>query len=299
MDWNDLKFFLEVARAGTTLGASKVLRVSQSTVARRIVVLEEALGVQLFDKLQSGYVLTEAGAALRPAAEQAEASVNIFSASAEAGKRELSGVVKLATNETFAAYFLVRALKEFRNAYPKVRLEIVTGDHIHNLGKGEADVAVRAGSRPEQNDLVGKRIATDVWSLYCSRDYAAAHGIPANEAELRGHSFISIDRALFNGPTMDWVEKYIPDEAVVLRQNSIAGLVTGIQSGLGISLMSDFLFEDHPDVVKCFTPEIGNPSEVWLVTHERLRHMPRVRAVIDFLSGYFAAGRHKTINTAN
>ena len=297
MDWNDLRYFLEVSRAGTTLGASRKLRVSQSTVARRIAALEEALGVQLFEKLQSGYVLTDAGSALLPSAEQAETSIKGFAATAEANRRELSGVVKLATNETFAAHFLMQALKEFRNTYPKVRLEVVTGDRFHDLGKGEADIAVRAGNRPDQNELVGKRVATDIWSLYCSRDYAAAHGVPANESELKGHSFITIDPAVFSGPTMDWVAAHIPDDAVVLRQNSIAGLVTGIQSGFGISLMSDFLFEGRSDVVKCFTPEISEPAEVWLVTHERLRHLPRIRAVMDFMSGYFATGRHKLVST--
>ena len=297
MDWNDLKFFLEVTRTGTTLGASKTLRVSQSTVARRIAALEEALGVQLFEKLQSGYMLTEVGAELRPTAEEVEASINQLNAKAGASCRELSGIVKLATNETFASYFLVSALREFHEAYPNVRLEIVTGDRIHDLTKGEADVAVRAGNPPEQNELVGKRVANDVWSLYCSRNYAAAHGVPTNVAELKKHSFISIERGLFSGPLMDWVEENIPDEAVVLRQSSIAGLVTGIQSGLGISLMSDFLFQDHPGVIKCFTPKIERPSEVWLITHERLRHLPRVRAIMDFLSGYFATGRHRKVNT--
>ena len=298
MDWNDLRFFLEVARAGTTLGASRTMRVSQSTVARRIVALEEALGVELFEKLQSGYALTEAGVALRPAAEQAEASVNTFKAQAGSNQRGLAGIVRLTTNETFAGHFLVRALREFRAAYPAIRLELITGDKMLDLAAGEADVAVRAGPRPVQGELVGKRISTDVWSVYCTHDHARQFGIPRCIAEMKGHPFVSIDRASQGGPLRDWIEAHIAEDDIALRQTSIAGILAGLDAGMGLSLMSDFLLEHNPKFIKCFTPDIKMDSEIWLITHERLRHVPRVRAVMDFLSGFFAAGLHKQIESA-
>jgi DNA-binding transcriptional LysR family regulator len=297
MDWNDLKFFLEVVRAGTTLGASKTLRVSQSTVARRIAALEEALGLVLFDKLQSGYVLTEAGTGLVPAAEQAEANVASFTALAGSSQRGLSGIVRLTTNETFANYFLVRALYEFRKAYPGIRLELITGDRMLDIGGGEADVAVRAGPRPVQGELVGKRLAMDIWSVYCSPAYAAQHGIPRDAAEIKGHGFISVDRKLYAGPLIDWVDAHVAEEDIALRQSSLSNIIAGIESGLALGMMSDFLLDHNPKFIKCFTPEVQHESEIWLITHERLRHLPRVRAVMDFLSGYFSAGRHRKAAT--
>ncbi len=293
MDWNDLRFFLEVARAGTTLGASKTMRVSQSTVARRITALEEALGLTLFEKLQSGYVLTEAGEGLVPAAEQAEASVAGFAALAGSSQRGLSGIVRLTTNETFANYFLVRALHEFRKAYPNVRLELTTGDRLLDIGGGEADVAVRAGPRPVQGELVGKRLAVDTWSVYCSPDYAKANGTPRGADDLKGHGFISVDRSLHVGPLLEWMDAHVADDDIVLRQSSLSNIITGIESGLGLGMMSDFLLDHNPKFVKCFTPEVEHDSEIWLITHDRVRHVPRVRAVMDFLGGYFAAGHHK------
>lgn len=298
MDWNDLRFFLEVARAGTTLGASKTLRVSQSTVARRIVALEEALGVELFEKLQSGYQLTEAGERLRPAAEQAEAGINTFKAQASSNLRGLAGIVRLTTNETFAGQFLMRALREFRSAYPAIRLELTTGDKLLDLAAGEADVAVRAGPRPVQGELVGKRISNDGWSIYCTHDHAQQFGIPRSVGELKGHPFVSIDRAAHGGPLLDWVDKHIAEEDIALRQTSIAGILSGIETGMGLSVMSDFLLDQNPKFIKCFSLDIEMDSEIWLITHERLRHVPRVRAVMDFLSGFFAAGRHKQIESA-
>ncbi|MGB3810689.1 MAG: LysR substrate-binding domain-containing protein [Parvibaculum sp.] len=292
-DWNDIRHFLAVARSGTTLAASRDLRVSQSTVARRIVALEEALELELFDKRPSGYVLTDQGEALRAAAERAEAAMDVFAAEAGSSKRGLSGTVRLTTNETFANTFLVRAMHEFRAAYPGVRLEIITSDRLLDLGRGEADVAVRAGARPSEAELVGKRIANDVWSIYCSRDYAEQHGAPANAADLAGHSFVSVAPAPFSGPIIDWVDAHVREETIILRQNSISGLYTSIKAGIGVSMMSDFIAADDPDLVRCFTPDIQTTAEVWLVAHERLRHVPRVRAVLDFLGGYFAAGLHR------
>lgn len=296
MDWNDLRFFLEVARAGTTLGASKTMRVSQSTVARRIVALEEALGLELFEKLQSGYALTEAGTALLPAANQAEASIATFQAQASSNLRGLSGVVRLTTNETFAGHFLVRALREFRAAYPAIRLELITGDRLLDLAAGEADVAVRAGPRPVQGELVGKRISNDGWSIYCTHDHAQQFGVPRNVDELKGHPFVGIDRAAQGGPLLDWVVKHVREEDIALRQTSIAGILSGIEAGMGLSVMSDFLLDHNPKFIKCFPLDVEMDSEIWLITHERLRHVPRVRAVMDFLGGFFAAGRHKQIS---
>lgn len=292
-DWNDIRHFLAVARTGTTLAAARELRVSQSTVARRIAVLEEALGLELFDKRPSGYLPTDIAQGLLAAAEQTEASMKAFAAQASAAKRGLSGTVRLTTNEVFASFFLVRAMREFRVAYPNVGLEIVTSDRLLDLAGGEADVAVRAGPRPSEAELVGKRLDHDVWSVYCSRDYAERHGIPASEADFPGHSFISMEPANLKDPVMDWVRKHVPDSSVVLRQNTISGLYEAIRSGLGLSLMSDFICNDNPEMVRCFTPDIAADNEIWLVTHERLRHVPRVRAAMDFLGGFFAAGLHR------
>lgn len=292
-DWNDIRHFLTVARTGTTLAAARELRVSQSTVARRIAALEEALGLELFDKRPSGYVLTDIAQGLLAAAEQAEAAMDGFGAQAGADKRGLSGTVRLTTNELFANFFLVRAMREFRAAYPNIKLEFVTSDKLLDLAAGEADVAVRAGPRPSEAELVGRRLALDVWSVYCSRDYAEQHGTPASEAEFPGHSFISMQPTDLKYPVLEWMLRHVPESSIVLRQNSISGLYEAIRSGLGISLMSDFICMGVPEMVKCFTPDLPADSEIWLITHERLRDAPRVRALLDFLSGYFAAGRHR------
>ena len=147
-DWNDLKYFLAVARAGTTLKAAATLKVSQSTAARRIAALEKAIGVKLFDKRQSGYVPTEAGSALIKTAEEVETSTGVFGAAASAHKRGLTGTVQFTCSEIAVSALFMSALREFRDAYPSVRLELITTDRRLDLAAGEADVAFRRVRRP-------------------------------------------------------------------------------------------------------------------------------------------------------
>ena len=291
-DWNDLKCFLAVARAGTTLRAAKTLKVSQSTAARRIAALERAIGVKLFDKRQSGYVPTEAGAALIETAEKVEAATATFDAAASAHKRGLSGTVRFTCSEVAVSSLMMGALREFREAYPSLRLELITTDRKLDLEAGEADVAFRAGTPPTEPTLVGRRLAIDTWSVYCTRSYAEKHGAPKTPEDVAQHAFFTVSEDFPRLPMIEWIERYVPESAIVMRQNSIGSLFGSLRSGLGVTVMSDFLASSDANLIKCFTPDVPTHSEIWLVTHERLRKVPRVRALLDFLTDYFAKNRH-------
>lgn len=288
-DWNDFKYFLAVARSGTTLGASRMLQVSQSTVSRRIAALEQAFGLELFEKHPSGYVPTEAGRELLESAEGVEAAAKLAKARADAMKRGLTGSVRFTTNQTFATLLLMQAIRDFRATYPSLRLDLVATDDLLDLRKGEADVALRAGRRPTEPDLVGRCVAKDVWSYYCSRDYAEAHGKPERPEDLARHAVISVDPHDYPGAATEWVSAHVPENAIILRSNNITGLHSSLKAGVGVTMMSDFVCAGDPSLVYCFTPDIA-AQEIWLLTSERLRNTARVRAVMDFFGGYFAAG---------
>lgn len=290
MDWNDLRYLLAVARTGTTLAAARGLRVSQSTVARRIAALEAALSLTLFDKRPAGYALTEAGEALLPQAEAVEAAAAAFADQAAARQRVLSGTVRLTTNDVLAGTFLMQAMRDFRATYPGIRLEIITANRHLGLEAGEADVALRAGAAPTQPGLVGRRIAEDSWSVYCARAHAERHGVPRCVADLAAHPFVTVDETAYPGPLTAWVARNVPAESIALRPDSVGGVLAAIRSGLGVGLMSDFVATGNPDLLRCFDPGLPPHYEIWLLTHERLRHAPHVRAVLDYLGGYFTSG---------
>src|SRR6478609_8993687 len=179
LDWNDLRYFLSVADLGSTLAAGKALRVSQTTVARRIAALETELGLPLFEKRQAGYALTPAGEELVERARQVGAAANAFAEAADAEKRAVSGTVRITTQDIFAVSLLAPMLRELHERHPEIMIELDDSQEFRDLGEGEADIALRSAYGDIGAGVVGRRLGGDDWTLYCSRDYAAQHGVPA------------------------------------------------------------------------------------------------------------------------
>jgi DNA-binding transcriptional LysR family regulator len=284
LDWDDLKYFLAVARHGSTLGAGRALKVSQTTVARRLSALEERLGLLLVERRQAGYALTPAGEALVARAEGVEAAAAAFADSAAAQSRDASGTVCLTCIELYAVTVVPPILRDLHDAHPGLRIELDTADFRRDLAAGEADVALRAGRIPPDSSLIGRRIATDPWTLYCSRDYAAAHARPRTAADLRRHQIIGGGGDKIWPPYRAWLRRHDLEEAVTMHHSSASGLLAAVRAGAGLAVLPSFIADRDPQLVRCLERIAGDDSELWLLTHERLRRSPRVRAVMDFLA---------------
>jgi DNA-binding transcriptional LysR family regulator len=281
--WDDLRFFLAVARTGSTLGGAKALKVSQTTAARRVAALEEALGLHLFERRQAGYALTPAGEALVAQAEAVEQAAVAFAEAAGAQAREVSGVVRLTTVEVYATTLLPPLLKALREAHPQIRIELDTTELPRDLAAGEADVALRGGTAVAAPGLVGRRIARDPWTLYCSRAYAEANGVPATPEELAGHPIVGGGGDYVWPLYRKWLRRHGLEGAVVIEHGSTSGLLAAVRSGMGMAVLPSFMADQDPELVRVVQPPASDRMELWLLTHERIRHAPRVRAVMDFL----------------
>ncbi len=284
LDWNDLRYFLAVARTGSTLAAGKALRVSQTTAARRVGALESELGLTLFERRPAGYRLTPAGEALVERAEAMEAAAGALVDSAATQSREASGTVKLTVDEIYAVTLLAPLLRDLHALHPKIRIELDTTEEKRDLAAGEADVALRMADRPTGGGLVGRRLATDNWTLYCSRDYASKHGRPRRRRELKGHVFVG-----GGGPGVWhyyrlWLERNGLVDSVAMQHGTSTGLLAAVRAGVGLAVLPSLIADLDPDLVMCLPPEPGHERGLWLLTHERLRHTPRVRVVMDFLA---------------
>lgn len=283
LDWNDLKYFLGVADHGSTLAAGRALRVSQTTVARRIAALEQAVGYPLFEKRQAGYVLTPEGEALTGAARNIEAAANRFTESAAALSRKAVGTVRLTVGDIFANTFLPPWLAELHQRYPEIRIELDETGDVRDLGAGEADIAIRSTSSTAPAGVVGRRLCRDDWTFYCSREYAERHGIPRNRAELHGHALVG------GGGEVTWkayeavLREIGIERQVAIQQTTMTGLLAGIRSGLGIGVLPCLIADGEADLVRCMPPRAKNDRWLWLMTHERVRHSNPVRTVIDFV----------------
>lgn len=283
LSWDDLRHFLTVARSGSTLAAAKALRVNQTTVARRIAVLEAQTGLMLFDRRRTGYALTPAGAALVAEAETVERAAGRFSEAAAAQTRGAHGVVKLSAGDIYAVTLLAPLLAQLRSAHPDVRIELDTSDLKRDLAAGEADVALRVGHPPEGGGLVGRRIGSDPWTLYCSRDYAAEHGVPRNREELARHPIVGGGGDNVWPMYRRWLQQLGLEGSVVFEHGSATGLLAAVRAGIGLAVLPGLVADRDPDLVRIFPPPDDERMELWLLTHERIRHAPRIRAVMNFL----------------
>ncbi len=282
-DWNDLKYFLSVADHGSTLKAANELRVSQTTVARRIAALEEAVKLPLFERRQAGYALTPAGQALVDRARGVERAAAGFHDAAAGQARDTSGTVRLSTEEIFAVSLLGPWLRELHDLHPEILIEIDTSQELRDLGAGEADIALRVTKGQQPAGLVGRRICSDEWTLYCSQDYGARHGVPKRRADLKGHALVAGGGGHVARAYDAWIRELGLEDQVAMQQPSSIGLLSAIRSGFGIAVLPCVLGDGEPDLIRCLPPREGHGRVMWLLTHERVRHTPRVRAAIDFL----------------
>ena len=291
-DWNDMRHFLAVARAGSTLAAAETLKVNQTTVARRIAALEQALGARLFDRAQSGYRLTELGRELLPSAERIETEAATVAQLVEQRLRRLAGTIRVTTNETIANVFLTPSLPDFADLYPDIRVEVVVDPRYLDLTRGEADVALRAAQHPGSGAIVVRKLRHLPWAVYCSRDYAARNGCPRSTEDLPRHKVIGPDGPLCEMAAFQWLEGSAGTAQVMARSNSLPNMVTAVRAGLGLAVLPCAIAEPETDLVRCIGPmdEIGAP--LWLITREDGKDEPRIRAFTSFIAARIVAMRH-------
>ena len=292
LDWDLLRYFLTVARTGSTLAAAERLQQSQPTVARRIGALERTLGTALFDRRMHGYRLTPEGEALLPEAEAVEQAALRFEAKAGADTRRLAGTIRFTTFDMFANVTLGRLLQEFGQIHPDIRVEVMVTDRVLDLAAGEADIGLRGGARPEAGQLVYRNVGRSDWTAYCSKGYAQANGHPKSVEELNGHVLVGGDGKLTSVPAMRWLADKAPNSEVRYRSNTVENLMASVKAGLGIGMLPCAFVPRDGDLIPCVwppPPELG--SEAWLVTHERVRNQPHIRAFMDFLPKFLDARR--------
>jgi DNA-binding transcriptional LysR family regulator len=282
-DWNDLRYFLAVARYGSTVAAAKALDLSQSTVHRRLVELEKRIGRDVVIRHATGYRLTQFGIELQPWAEQVEKAITSLERHLVAADDTPTGTVRVTCSESIG-YRLMQSplLETFHNRHPGLRVELIMGDHFLDIAKGEADVAIRAGI-PNEESLVGRKIADVPWALYCSRGYLARYGRIERTEDIAGHSVIEFDGDIRDHHAAKWLRSVAPTARVVARSNTVPGLLMTVKSGAGLAPLPVPLAVRDSDLVSVLGPLPGLYSPIYLLTHPDLRHMPRVRTFFDFI----------------
>jgi DNA-binding transcriptional LysR family regulator len=293
MDWDDLRFVLEVCRSGSALAAAGKLGVNQSTVMRRIAQTEALLGVELFERKQSGYVATPNGLCAADTAERIEREVRDLRSAMAAVQRVLAGTVRFTSSELLANFIIASCLRSFRKFNPGVRVELIADDRRLDLARGEADIALRAGSRPDGAGIVMRRMPGAAWAVYCSRAYAEEHGTPRSRGEIRGHETIGMEGPMAQIPGPRWLSEAVPGAQIRFRSNSLVNLVSNLRAGLGVATLPCIVGDSEADLVRCFPPPPELEAELWLIVREDLKSAPHIRAFADYLAAYLHSIREQ------
>jgi DNA-binding transcriptional LysR family regulator len=283
--WDDLQFFLELARKSTLARAARRLGVSHTTVLRRIASLERNLDRKLFDRTPGGFILNEAGWRLLELAEEMERSADSIFHLGE-GASELSGTVRIAVIEGLATRVLTPALEQLREEHPEIEIEIVTAMQIVNLTKREADISIGL-TRPTGPRLIPRRLPTCEVHLYAAPAYLERHGEPQSVDELRRHQFVDYVEDLIEIQALKWFRDTIGQQDVVFRSTSPLTQLEAVRTGLGIGMFPDYLIRDEDGLRQVLPDEVRAEREFWLAIHADLRNVPRMAAVFNFLKTVF------------
>jgi DNA-binding transcriptional LysR family regulator len=283
LDWEDVRYFVALARNGTLSATARGLRVNHATVARRIASLETLLGRSLFDRRASGYALTVDGkAVLDEARSMDEAALSVLRR-LDAGT-ELSGLVRLTVGRVLAERFVIDRLRTFHERYPAIDLEVIGGSRVVSLARREADVALRYGS-PKDSELVARRVATITFGLYASpayRDRLKAGDTPA---------FIGFDEESDFIAEAAWLGRRFGERRFSFRTNSQTTQAAAARAGYGVALLPRYVAAGDQGLVQVLPGERLPERDVWLVIRRDLTKVPRVRAVTDHLFDMFRRDR--------
>ncbi|KAE9629016.1 LysR family transcriptional regulator [Parasedimentitalea maritima] len=276
-DWDDLRYFLAVSRKGSIRGAAAMLGVNHSTVSRRIDAFEKKLGTRLFERLPSGYFMTQAGEDMSQSAAKIESEVNSIGRQVIGRDTQLDGVLKVTLHNSLADKLLMPMFVAFQRDYPEIELAFDITHSMANLSKREADVAIRISNDPPDN-LVGRRVVRYATSTYASLDYLERTGNLKNREALTWIGWYD------PVPDPQWIrDSQYPD---VLARNSICHPLTqlaAVKAGMGLAMLPCFMADTEPTLRRVPNATVNPSRDVWVLTHEDLRHTARVRHFTDYI----------------
>jgi molybdate transport repressor ModE-like protein len=285
-DWDDVRFFLAVARAGSLSAAARSLGVNHATVSRRLRSLERRVGARLFERRPGGWKPTAAGADMQASALRIEDELQGTLRRVSGRDGRPSGPLRVAMSDV-AAFTLLPQLRGFSERWPEIQLDLVVSNRASDLARGEADVALRATEAPPEA-LIGRRLAILATSIYASREYLRRHPDVSN---LDAHAWLAFDGTLAETPAARWMREHAAGARVVARLDSTLLSWAAVRAGLGIGLLPTVLADADPELERVSPGFLLHGMTLWALTHADLRATARVRAFLEFLREAVAAMR--------
>ena len=283
-DWDNLRYFLELARTGTLAAAARRTGVEHTTVARRILQLEKNMAVPLFAREAAGHRLTEAGRQLLPAVEAMEAAVlgaQQLVAPDAAGSGP-AGLVRVGATEGFGTLILAQHLAQHTQRYPQLSIDLLALPRLLHLSRREADIVISL-ERPTRGSVIVTKLADYTLHLYGQREYLARRPLVAAREDLRHHAFVSyVDDLLFT-KELQFLDRLDPPERFALRSTSVTAQYEAVRAGAGLAVLPAFLADSDPVLARVLPQEARFTRTFWMSMPAEAKHQARMQAVWAFL----------------
>ena len=285
-DWNQARAFLVTALEGSLSAAARKLGQTQPTLSRQVAALERHLGVTLFERVSKRLVLTETGRDLLDHVRAMGEAAGLVALRATGRSQALVGEVRISAGETVAAWLLPPIVERIRKEHPEITVHVVASNRLSDLLRREPDIAIRH-VRPEQPDLVARKVRDTSAHLYAAQRYLKRHGHPNNK-DLTDSVFVGADD---NARFVEILQKFGVRVSLAnfkwTTDNHLVGWEM-VRRGLGVGGMLREIAARTPEVER-IVPEVSIPVPYWLCTHRELYTNRRIRVTFDLLAEALSA----------
>jgi DNA-binding transcriptional LysR family regulator len=281
-NWDEIRTAFQVARMGTVSGAAEAMGVHHATVIRHIDSLEKRLGAKLFQRHARGYTATEAGRDLLHVAQTTEDQFSQLASRIKGQGEQVAGEL-VVTSITGMASLMAPVFASFQQQYPAVMIRYLTDMRLFRLDYGEAHVAIRAGSAPQEPDNVVLPFLQLQTALYASKAYIEQHGRPETLADLAGHRFVMNDSTANRAPFYQWLRARVSEDQMSFRVTGPEDSKYGVLAGLGLGFVPCFEARRHTELIEVMPPIPEWEAPLWLVTHVDLHRTLKVQSFLNHL----------------
>ncbi|HEX7909041.1 MAG TPA: LysR family transcriptional regulator [Paraburkholderia sp.] len=283
INWDNMRYFLAVARSQSASAAAKRLDVDHTTVARRIRELEASLGTVLFEKSRSGgFTLTTEGQRLRSYADAMETTLQSASEQFDGGAHTLSGHVRIGSTEGFGSFFLAPQLAYFSEMHPDISIDLLPVPHFVNLSKREADIAILL-ERPERGQYIHTRLCEYQLRLYGTSTYFKKHALIQKISDIRGHTFLNYVTDLVFSPELLYLDRTVPNAKASFCTTSIVAQYHAALQGTALAILPCFMAHADPRLTTVLPEQIAITRHFWLCCREDLRKLKRISVLWEYL----------------
>lgn len=280
LDWDHLRIVLAIQRGGSMQSAAERLNVDRTTVLRRLDAMEKQLGDRLFVRSSDGCTPTAKGDEVVGAALAIERAMDSLGSRLVQGHDVAAGRVTLTVPDFFASQILAPALPLFVQNYPDIELNVLCGNQHYNIVRGEADIGLR-NRWPEQDTVVARKAASVAYGFYASRQYLVHHGTPTGS--FKRHHMLLLGEEVSVMLGYDRMMELASEGDIVMRSNAVMPLVQAAAAGAGICFVPAMAIHGYDSLVGVWPGTVGGLRDVFLVAHQDLRFVARIRAVYDFM----------------